>query len=384
MRRGTWVTLILFALVATAAVTLPASTDGADAATPSAGAAVTVPKSAVVQSPTYSVDTVNAVRSEADWIATAQMPDGAIAHYTDRVKIWPYLSNYAAVGLARATEVTGNGTYAKDAWRWLAWYQGREASTGFVTDYNIVGGVPVSTGDMDSTDAYAGTYLLAVWSAFHADHNKAQLSALRPGINGAVRAIAATTDTDGLTWAKPAWHVKYLMDEAEAYSGLRAATRLYSALGATSASKNVSLRASHLKAGVDGLWNASLASYDWALHGDGARQTTDWSVLYPHTLEQQWAVAFGLTDAGRSVALTEHLTAAHPLWSVPTSTGQPDATDYWPVAGWAEAHAGETDLAASAATTLRGAAQSVSRAWPYTPAVAGQLIVLLTGGPTLP
>jgi len=30
-------------------------------------------------------------------------------------------------------------------------------------------------------------------------------------------------DADGLTWAKPSWHVKYLMDQAEVYAGLVAA-----------------------------------------------------------------------------------------------------------------------------------------------------------------
>ena len=59
---------------------------------------------------------------------------------------------------------------------------------------------------------------------------RARLTALANGLDGALRAIEATTDTDGLTWAKPAWHVKYLMDQSEVYAGLQAAKRLFTSL----------------------------------------------------------------------------------------------------------------------------------------------------------
>src|SRR5436190_17001699 len=100
------------------------------------------------------------VAAEADWIMSARLPDGAIANYVDQQAVWPYLSNFAAMGLARATQFTGRTEFAAASWRWLHWYQAHENGTGFVTDYKISGGSPVSTGDMDSTDAYAGTFLL--------------------------------------------------------------------------------------------------------------------------------------------------------------------------------------------------------------------------------
>src|SRR5437588_379259 len=89
---------------------------------------------------------------------------------------------------------------------------------------------PSSAAPAASTDAYAGTFLYAAWAAWNTGHDTAALTALRPGITGAIRAIESTLDTDGLTWATPTYHVKYLMDEAEVYVGLRSAAALTSAL----------------------------------------------------------------------------------------------------------------------------------------------------------
>jgi hypothetical protein len=160
---------------------------------------------------------------DARWILRAQLPDGAIATHLDRAVVWPDLANFAAIGLAESTRRTGERRYLEGAWRWLAWYQAHQDADGFVTDYRRSGGAMVSTGDMDSTDAFAGTFLLAARAALKASGDKARLATLRRGVGLAVHAIEATQDHDGLTWAKPAWRVKYLMDQAETYAGLRAA-----------------------------------------------------------------------------------------------------------------------------------------------------------------
>ncbi|MBV8981404.1 MAG: hypothetical protein JO086_10930, partial [Acidimicrobiia bacterium] len=106
------------------------------------------------------------VAADADWIMSARLTDGAIANYVDRQAVWPYLSNFAAMGLAKATTVTGNSSYVTAAWSWLSWYQAHMGTQGFVTDYTMQNGVLMSTGDMDSTDSYAGTFLLAVREAY--------------------------------------------------------------------------------------------------------------------------------------------------------------------------------------------------------------------------
>jgi hypothetical protein len=338
---------------------------------------------------TYSPDVVSAVKAEADWTLGAQLADGAIAHYTDKVAIWPYIANFAAAGLVRAGTVTRDPRYTAAAWRWLSWYQAHENQQGFVTDYTVsVDGLEQSTGDMDSTDAYAGTFLYTTWLAYKTTGDIVSLRGLLAGVRGAVKAIGATTDADGLTWAKPAYHVKYLMDQAEVYAGLRAASRLLSAVGDAAGSRNANTQAARVKTAVAGLWNAARGSYDWAVHDTGARQTTDWSVLYPDALQQTWAAAFGLTDTTRASQLTSAFVQAHPNWAAPTSSdltdGRLQAVGYWPVAGWAMDVAGKSEWASTGAASIRAGALSAGRAWPYTPASAGQLAVLLSGGPDLP
>jgi hypothetical protein len=321
-----------------------------------------------------------AVARDAGWILRAQLPDGAIATHLDHAAVWPYLGNFAAIGLVEAARQTGDGRYLQAAWRWLAWYQAHQDARGFVTDYRRSGGAMVSTGDMDSTDAYAGTFLVAARAALRVSGDRARLRTLRAGIGGAVRAIEATQDRDGLTWAKPGWRVKYLMDQAETYAGLRAAGELAGAAGDGALAARAADDARRLRAGVATLWDPSTGAYDWAKHADGARQRTDWRLLYPDALQQVWAVAFGLVDPARGAGLVARFDAAQPRWDRPASTALYDkgrrAVGYWAPAGWAFARAGRPERARAAAGRIRAAATAAGRRWPFTPSDAAQLVVL--------
>jgi hypothetical protein len=325
--------------------------------------------------------TLQNVLDDARWILQAQLPDGAIANYVDQRAIWPYLSNFAAMGLARATEVSGHAEFAAASWRWLHWYQAHEDSNGFVTDYTVNAGSPVSTGDMDSTDAYAGTFLMAVRDTYQATRDSSQLASLRPGIVGAINAIEATQDSDGLTWAKPSWHVKYAMDQAETYGGLAAAAQVASVLGDSALANRASSDATRMRNGFAKLWNPATRAYDWAVHDDGYHHPTDWAVLYPDALQQAWVVAFGLADPSHVKTLVSHFTKVHPQWDQPASTDRYDTgvgpVGYWSPAGWALGQVKPRGTSA-AAQSVRQAALAAGRAWPFTPSDAGQLIVLET------
>lgn len=326
--------------------------------------------------------TVASVRAEADWILSAQLADGAIAHYPDKVRILPYLSHFAALGLVRASAVTGEPRYVQGAWRWLRWYQDHQTTQGFVTDYTVAGDALTSTGDMDSTDSYAGLFLHAAWTAYEQTRDTAALRALRPGISGAVRAIEATLDGDRLTWAKPAWRVKYLMDQAEVHVGLRAASKLFAALGDQRSARLATTRARDLKAAIDLLWQPGTSSYDWAVHDDGARTKTDWTSLYPDAMQQVWTMAFGVASSGAGAEILAKFRTQHPYWASPEQVDAKttDVEPYWPVAGWAMPSAERP----AAGRSILDAALRAERAWPYHPGIAGQVIVLLSGGPDLP
>jgi len=206
------------------------------------------------------------------------------------------------------------------------------------------------------------------------------LATLRSGIAGAVAAIEATQQGDGLTWAKPAWTVKYLMDQAETYAGLRAAADMAKALGDTTLSRQATADSARMATGIAGLWDNATSAYDWARHANGAQQTTDWSVLYSDSLQQAWAVAFGAVDSSKAPGLVDRFAAAQPNWANPaataTFTSGPARVDYWPMAGLAFQAVGRTADAANAATSIRAAAVTSNFAWPYNTGVAGELVLL--------
>ena len=329
-----------------------------------------------------------AVREDADWILRSVRADGAITHTPEGTAIWPYLGSYAAAALARATRVTGDPAYVAASWRWLSWYAAHMDGQGMVHDYVVAAdGTPRSTNDMDSTDATSGIFLMAVWETWLASGDRRALKNLQRALPRALDAIEATFDTDGLTWAKPSWHVKYLMDQAETFVGLQAAQRLGGVLHDKRLTTRAAADADRLRAGAASLWNPERDAYDWAKHGNGVRIPTDWSVLYPDTVEQAWAVGFGLVTGPRASALIARVVSTHPEWSDPTATApfyDGTVTDrtvgYWSAVGYGLQRVGLTGQAAAGAARIRQAALAAGRVWPFTSGEAGRLVLLETGG----
>lgn len=247
-----------------------------------------------------------------------------------------------------------------------------------VSDYRIAAdGTLVSTGDQDSTDAYAGTFLSAVkdaWLATPAPDRARRLAEVAPGIDGALRAISAVTRPDGLTWAKPTWHVVYLMDQAETFDGLKSAAVLLTAMGRYADATKALDAAARMAVAVDRLWNPTTNSYDWAVHESGVHQATDWGTLYPDTLQNAWVVAYGLVPAKRATALMSKVSAEHPELADATAAG------YWPQAATAYLAVKDTARASAVLSGVAAQATATNRAWPYHVAVAG-VSLSVTYGP---
>lgn len=310
--------------------------------------------------------------ADADWILSAQLPSGAIAIYTDKLYINPYFANFAAQGLAVAHTETGDARYSTAAWQWLEWYTAHQDANGYVTDYNVNNGVETSTGNMDSTDSYAGTFLITAKALYKATRNKPKLQGIHVGLTAAVNAIESTQQADGMTWAKPSWPLKYLMDQAEVYSGLKAAVTLANVLGDTALATRASNDAVRMYDGVQTLWNPVTDSYDWVKFNNGVKQSTNWDVLYPDAAQQPWAVMFGLVPHARAADLMDTFDIRQPNWDQPQS-------GYWAPIGMAYLKVGDKDRAQSAYTSIHSTAMSNNRAWPYNTATAGQLLLLNHG-----
>jgi hypothetical protein len=340
--------------------------------------------------PVSSADMARAVGIEALWIREAQLPDGAIAVDPGSSQISPYAANYAALGLARAASELHYRPDADAAWQWLAWYQAHQDAAGFVTDYELTAdGTEASTQTYDSTDAYAGTFLTAAAATWQADPDQARLKSLARGITRAVAAIQATQTADGLTWAKPSYRVKLLMDNAEAYGGLRSAVTLATALGEPALATRATTDARHMAAGVASWWNPHSGGFDWARDSNGTNSATSWAVLYPDAMENAWAVAYGLATPAQAASILSHLERMQPRWAEPdqsalmaSGTGvSQQSVGYWPVAGWALTLTGQDNRALDAAATISAGTAAQQRTWPFNAGAAGQLIALQSGWP---
>jgi hypothetical protein len=322
-------------------------------------------------------------RSEADWILSAQLPSGAIASHADRTFVSPYLAAYAAVGLSDATRTTGDPRYAQGAWRAVEWHASVMDSNGYVTDYRIENTNLVSTGSADSTDAYAGMFLVGVDAAFRAAPNVSLLRAIAPQVRAAVSAVRSTQRVDGLTGAKPSYMVAYLMNQAEAFAGLTAAARLALILGDPLLARDARVAAGRIQAGVEQLWNPTTGAYDWASHPDGAHQTTNWSQLYPDAVSQVWAVRFGVARSGHAHAILAQFLETHPHAYDPSSTdlvnGTVGPTGYWPGLALALQFVDPGALSRFLAGT-RGQAAATARAWPYSVQIAADSVELIAAG----
>lgn len=343
-----------------------------------------------------STAALTAIEQQASWITSAQLADGAIgadppAPWTTTLFVNPYVANYAAMGLARATAVTGDLSYAQAAWRWLAWYASQEQpGTGYVAnaDVSVSGSEPVtSTTPEDSTDAYAGTFLLAAYDTEQVDPDPTALAGLEAGLAGAVQAITSTQQSSGLTWALPSYHAAYLMDQSETYAGLEAASSLGAQLGDSALSAQASSAASAMDAGIQGLWSQSAGSFAWAAFPDGVTTPANWANLYPDAMEEVWPVAFGAATGAQASSVLGDLATDEPSWDQPTASATYagaglQSVGYWVPGAWALEVDGQVAAGEAAAASIWQAAQQAEH-WPFTVADAGQLIVAESGGPTL-
>jgi hypothetical protein len=350
-----------------------------------------------------SAAAIEQVDYEANWILESQFADGAIAQapppsWVTSVYIDPYTANYAAIGLSRAASITGNVAYAQASWQWLQWYANDEQpGTGFASDATlpfpfVSGDTPTSLGSEDSTDAYAGTFLLAAYDTMEADPDMVQLQSLSNGIAGAIQAIQETQQPDGLTWATPSYQVAYLMDNAEAHAGLLGAASLEMALNDSALATQTYEDASLMESGIQSLWNPVTESFDWAATENTA-ELTNWSYLYPDAAEQAWAAGLGVATPAQEAELMSEIAINVAAWDDPTATAYfrgtssqgvaQSAVGYWPEIGWGFDTVGDSSAGSQGAETIEAAAAVTQNAWPFSTGNSGQLIILLTDGPTL-
>lgn len=241
-------------------------------------------------------------RDEARWLVACQLPDGALAMAPGSDRVVPYFANLAAMTLVKLDP--------PKARNYITWYldnlndPDRWGLAGTIYDFRVKDGKLVPTGNYDSADSYASTFLSLV-SAYYRETKDArfvrnEMSRIRK-VAGVVLSLQ---DNDGLVRVKPGSQTKYLMDNCENYAGLMDWAKTLEALGETAEASLYREKASLIKQGIRSvLYEPSTGKYAWSLSRFGKKypKSGKW---YPDGVSQLYLISCGIIEPGSPEAKT--------------------------------------------------------------------------------
>ncbi len=281
----------------------------------------------------------NDLNAAANWLASTSNPrvtvsgggaaNGAVVDGANSTRINPYFANLGVTGFTKdAAYYTNVKNYMEWYWNSVSWprtfvVNGQNVNIyGAINDFDLGSNNsqtavpdPDAQGNHhpDSTDAYAGTFLSLAYDYYQTGDSAAQSyinSIVFPPPPNSDRldyvgeVVVSTKQSNGnnLTWARPDFNIEYLMDNCEAYRGLRDLQSLYTALGQTGKASFYGTHADEMlngnPAGTGGiqnsLWNSANSNYFWYTTDTGTSGTVDWSKWYPDSVSQVFPIAFGI------------------------------------------------------------------------------------------
>ncbi len=233
-----------------------------------------------------------AVRRGLDQLRACQLPDGAFtmappqADPQSRIWIAPYFGQFAALALLAGPARQPDTQDLLRVRRWLDWCVAHQSADGIWHDYAGTASAYTDTGRVDAWDSSAALFLVVAERFRHAggEVTPSDLMAARRSL----ACLNALADADGLTWAKPDYRVKFLMDNIEVQAGLRAANRLF---GDSAEGVQARESAARLTTQLASFWRAADGCYAYALQADG-RFAGGLLQPYPHGLAQLYALSF--------------------------------------------------------------------------------------------
>jgi len=182
-------------------------------------------------------------QSEAEWLWSQQLPNGAFAFYyhnNGEVSVNPYFSETVAIALINYDNSKDSKKKIEKYFDWHFSHLNNKTydinnleGTIYDYKYKLNNGkiIEESTSKKyDSTDSYAALFLKALADYaknFGIDKTKGYILNNANSINQIVNVILSTMVYD-YSYAKPNYKIIYLMDNCEVYSGLKSAEFLYS------------------------------------------------------------------------------------------------------------------------------------------------------------
>ena len=224
-------------------------------------------------------------------IRQCQLPDGMIRSKGAGAAVWtvPYLGNFGAMALLAAHALHPNTNDVRRVEQWLLWYARHQEPDGTIYDREGTLGAYPSNGRRDSTDAYAATFLMAVWR-YQKALGKEPAPEITRAAGLALGAIKAVAQPDGLTLAKPDYPMKYLMDNLEVYGGLREGASFFASAGHPAEAAEARCMAAQAGKGLQAFWSAK-DQYFWVGLDRKGVYSGGLTRSYPQGLAQLYALA---------------------------------------------------------------------------------------------
>lgn len=258
---------------------------------------------------------LNHLNAQCNWLKSCQIlhkdseADGAIKKYPDQGAITPYFANSAAMAMLEIP------TFYPLVERYLNWYLRHLKTNGTILDYHYDENFKSQTAKPDSEDAYAGTYLSLACTYYYRSKKTTWLKKTLSSLKKIAGAIISLMDRDGLTFALADYRVKYLMDNCEAYRGLKDFATLLEHLKDRDAAL-CQEKADNIAAGIEKeLWNPRSQCYHAAKTGRSS-SNINLKNFYPDAVAQIFPALCGLItpDSERAVHLYKVFNDYQPAW----------------------------------------------------------------------
>lgn len=331
------------------------------------------------------------VRAARDYLLSCRLPEGAIGVYPAREGVnWvnPYFADYAALALLRCGEYDAVREY-------ILWHIDRlnpsekdiNGMSYTIYDYQITlreGELMkrVSTGDYDSIDSYAASFLVLL-NEYRKATGDTALICEKDGFVGGVIQLLTRLFEDGLTLARPDYPMHYLMDNCEVAQALGAAAELIDVVVAEKRPDSRSWpkmkqtcleQRQRLLERVEALWVEEAQAYPYALSPQGETFMPGAGVLYPDAVSQLCPILFGLLspDTPRAETIYRRFCEDWP-WEKPS--GENDSL--WAMAVCAAAAMGDTYRVAA---YMKGFREYMAAEAPLGAQEAAWVILAATGG----
>lgn len=298
------------------------------------------------------------IQSEQEWLANLQLTNGALPfRYEDNgtANIIPYFSDITAIALLQKAPDLEYTDVVTDYFEWyFAHLNDADADKNGVagTIYNysaeVLNGVVVSETTeqkYDSIDSYAALSLIALWEFYEQTGNADFIINHYYQIINIIGAMNGTIDVDGLSYVKPNYQIKYLMDNAEVYQGLSCASSLLEKVflphynEGTQEYNDIKQMLVNLEETKDGqekafntiLWSETEQRYEIGIDNDGdVLNFCGWTEFYPDAVAQLFPILFGVIDTDSERARNLYFTFGQYFdWENMAHYENGDASFYW-------------------------------------------------------